>query len=125
MTINEAITLADQMKPNMMSMAAKVRFLNEIEGKIHAEILMKHEHTAEEAICPHYDNDTDQGTELLVKAPYDMVYVYWIMAQIDHRNQETENFNADYAMFDNAWGNFGDYWTREHMPLTAMPHYRV
>ena len=42
------------MKPNMMPMATKVRYLNEIEGKIHAEILMKHEHNEAEAICPHY-----------------------------------------------------------------------
>ena len=44
MTINEAITMADEMKPNMMKNAVKVRFLNEIEGKVHAEVIMKHEH---------------------------------------------------------------------------------
>ena len=125
MTINEAITLADDMKPNMMKTAVKVRFINEIEGKIHAEILMKHEHTDAEEVCPHYDNNTDPGTELLVKAPYDMLYVYWIMARIDQLNQEMDKFNDDYALFDNAWNNFGDYWIREHMPLTALPTFRV
>ena len=125
MTINEAITLADDMKPNMLSMAAKVKYINEIEGKVHAEILMKHEHTAAEETCPHYDNSTDQGTELLVKAPYDMLYVFWIMTRIDILNQEMDKFNDDYALFQNAWDNYGDNYINTHMPLTARPAFRI
>lgn len=123
MTINEAITLADQLKPNMMKTAVKVRFLNEIENKVHREILMKHVHTEEEAIQPHYDNDTDQGTVMLVPAPYDMLYVYWIMAKIDELNQEEEKFNNDWARMKNEWDNFSDYYTQGHMPLTAKTHF--
>lgn len=125
MTITEAITMADEMKPNTMSKPVKIRFLNEIEGKVHTEILMKHVHTEAEETCPVYDVNTDPGTAMLVPAPYDMLYVYWIMAQIDHLNMEMDKYNNDRALFEDAWNNFGDYWTREHMPLTAMTHYRI
>lgn len=125
MTITEAITMADEMKANMMNPAIKIRFLSEIEGKIHTEILMKHEHTQAEESCPQYDIDSDPGTAMLVPAPYDMLYVYWIMAQIDHLNMEMDKYNNDRALFEDAWNNFGDYWTREHMPLTARTHFRI
>ena len=125
MTITEAITMADELKPNMMSKPVKIRFLNEIEGKVHTEILMKHEHIEAEETCPVYDVNTDPGTAMLVPAPYDMLYVYWLMAQIDHLNMEMDKYNNDRALFEDAWNNFGDYWTREHMPLTAMTHYRI
>lgn len=118
MTIAEAIALADQMKPNTMPNPTKVRFLSEVEGKIFNEIILKHEHE-EGIVCPTYDDQTDGGTEMLVPAPYDMVYVYWLMAQIDHLNQEMDKYNNDRSLFEDAWGNFGDYWNREHMPIGA------
>ena len=124
MTINEAITLADSLKPNMMADTVKIRFLNEIEGKIFHEILMKHVHDPEME-CPEYDDETEGSTELLVAAPYDMVYVYWIMCQIDHLNMEMDKYNNDRALFENAWGNFADYWNREVPPLSARPFFRI
>lgn len=125
MTINEAITMADELKPNMMQTAVKVRFLNEIEGKVHGEIIMTHAHEAEAETCPTYDNDTDPGTVMLVPAPYDMLYVYWLMAQIDHLNMEMEKYNNDRALFEDAWGNFADFWNRKNMPLSARRFIRI
>lgn len=117
MTIQKAIDLADSMKPNMMLQAVKIGFLSEIEGKIHEEIIMTHAHTAEEETRPVYDEETDTSTEMLVPAPYDMVYVYWLMAQIDHLNQEMDKYNNDRSLFEDAYGNFGDYWNRTRMPI--------
>lgn len=117
MTIQQAMDKADRMKPNMMPAEDKIGFLSEIEGKIHEEIIMTHEHTAEEETRPEYDSDTDLTTEMLVPAPYDMIYVYWLMAQIDHLNQEMDKYNNDRSLFEDAWGNFADYWNRKKMPI--------
>lgn len=117
MTIQQAMDKADRMKPNMMPAEDKIGFLSEIEGKIHEEIIMTHEHTAEEETRPEYDEDTDTTTEMLVPAPYDMIYVYWLMAQIDHLNQEMDKYNNDRSLFEDAWGNFADYWNRKKMPI--------
>ena len=124
MNLQKALDLTDEMRPNMMERNTKILFLTEIEQLIYEEILMKHEHE-EEIEKPEYDSDTDPGTELLVPDPYSMVYVYWLMSKIDMQNLEFDKYNNDRALFENQYDTFSDYWTREHMPLTAMPHFRL
>lgn len=126
MNIQTALDLADQMKPNMMTRQVKIGFLQELDQKIYREILLKHVHTQEQEVLPEYDTDTQAGTELLVPDPYAReLYMYWLMSNIDMLNQETDKFNNDRAMFDNAYEQMSDWWTREHMPLPAMPFVRI
>ena len=125
MTLQEVLDFIDQLKPNMMQRSAKIRFISEIEGKIHEEILMKHVHSAEDEILPVYDNNTDGSTELLVPRPYDMVYVYYVLTKIDQQNQEEDKENNDRIRFETAWGDFDDYYTRTHMPLTVFPYFKL
>ena len=121
MTPSAAIAMADRLKPNMMTAEDKYRYLNEIEGKVFHEILLTHVHD-DDLELPVYEPPTDppaEEDEMLAPAPYDMLYVYWIMSQIDHLNQEMDKYNNDRALFENAWGNFADYWNRNYMPLSA------
>lgn len=117
MTLQEVLSTTDELKANMMSTATKIRFISEIEGRVHQEILMKHQHTEEEETLPVYDDNTDLSTTMLVPAPYDMLYVYWLMSKIDMLNQEPDKEYNNSVRFDKAWNEFSDYWTREHMPL--------
>lgn len=125
MTIQTALDLADQMKPNMMDRETKILFLTEIEQVIHGEIIMKHVHTVEQETKPKYDKDTDPGTELLIPDPYSMLYVYWLMSKIDLQNLEMDKYNSDRVLFENAYENMGDWYTREHMPIPAFPYFRI
>ena len=125
MNIQSAIDRADEMKPNMMSREMKIHFLEEIDQLIHDEIVMKHEHTEEQEARPRYDAETDPGTELLVPDPYSELYVYWLMSKVDLQNLEMDKYNNDRALFENAWGNFADYWNREVMPLSARRFIRI
>lgn len=125
MKIQDAIDLADEMKPNMMSRETKIRFLNELDGMIHGEIVMKHEHTQAEEIKPEYDSDTDGSTELIVPAPYDMFYVYWLMTKIDLMNMEMDKYNNDRALFENGYEQMSDWWTRTRMPLQRTREFRI
>ena len=124
MTLQEVLSTTDELKANMMSEATKIRFISEIEGRVHQEILMKHEHTEEEETLPVYDDNTDPSTMMLVPAPYDMLYVYWLMSKIDMLNQEPDKEYNNSVRFDKAWNEFSDYWTREHMPLQPAD-YRI
>ena len=147
MTPEKAIQLADEMKPNMMSAEVKYQFLNEIEGKVFHEVIMTHEHdedaecphyeppTPGETEEAEEENESEEETEeeteeeseeeeaedepaeMLAPSPYDMLYVYWLMCQIDHVNQEMDKYNNDRGLFENAWGNFADYWNRTKMPI--------
>ena len=117
MNINEALALADQMKPNMMSRQTKIGFLQELDQKIYIEILLTHEHTEEQEVMPEYDTDTDEGTELLVPDPYSSLYPFWIMSRIDLLNQEIDKMNNDRALFENAYNEMHDWWNRTYMPV--------
>ena len=123
MNIQKALDLADSMKPNMMAKPVKIAFLQELDQKIYKEILLKHKHEEEEENMPEY-GDGDEGKDLLVPAPYDILYMYWLMSKIDLLNQEIDKYNNDRALFENAYEEMSDWWTREHMPLTAMPFVR-
>lgn len=124
MTIQEAISLTDELKANMMVSSTKIRFLSELEGKLYKEIFTKHADVPVEE-CPTYDESTDTSTEMLVPAPYDFIYVRWLISQIDIMNQEMDKYNNDRALFENAWTEFGDYWRREHMPVSTAQRFII
>ena len=117
MNIQEALDLADGMKPNMMTRQTKIGFLQEIDQKIYTEILLTHEHEEAEEVMPEYDLSSDDGTELLVPDPYSALYPFWIMSRIDLLNQELDKFNNDRALFENAYNEMHDWWNRTKMPV--------
>ena len=125
MNIQTALDRADQMKPNMLSVATKIAFLQEIDQIIHDELVMKHVHTAEEETPPQYDTGTDMTTELLAPDRFGMLYVYWLMTRIDQLNQEEEKENNDRMRFDNEYEMLSDWWTRTKRPIPPRPWYRI
>ena len=125
MTIQEAIDRADEMKPNTMSRGLKVKQLTVIEQLIHDEIVMRHEHPAEQETKPVYTEETDPTTELIVPDPYSDVYVDWLLTQIDRQNQEDGRYNVDRAHFENSYSTMRDWWTRNHMPVQAVREFSI
>ena len=125
MTIQKALDKADEMLPNLMSRQLKIGFLTEIEQYIHREIIMKHEHTEEQETIPEYTEGTDPGTQLLIPDPYSNLYYYYLMYKISEQNLEFDKVNVFNSEFENKYDTMSDWYTREHMPLTAMPHYRI
>ena len=98
--------------------AQLVEFLEDLKDAISADL--------ESGIArPEYDNDSDDGTEMIIPSPYDMLYVYWLMAKIDHLNQEIDKYNNDRALFDNAYEQASDWWTRTHRPIQKTREFRL
>lgn len=125
MTIQEALDIVDEMKPNMMSRKLKIKYLSEIEGLIHQEIVLRHEHGETEEIRRNYTENTDPGTVLIVPEPYASVYTTYIITQIDRQNQEDERYNIDRMYFENAYDTMSDWWTRNHMPVQTAREFRL
>lgn len=125
MTLQEALDQVDELKPNMMSRKLKIKYLSEIEQLIYDEIVMTHEHTDELEGKPVYNEQTDDGTVLIIPDPYSMVYVYWLMSKIDIQNQEDARYNIDRVHFENAYKTMSDWWTREHMPVQRTREFRI
>lgn len=123
MTLQQVLDEIDEKKANTMSTARKIRYISDVEGKVHAEILMKHEHDEEDETCPTYDENTNTNTtELLVPDKYADLYIYYVLIKIDEDNQEEDKESNNRVRFNNAWVDFACYWTREHMPLQPA-HY--
>jgi hypothetical protein len=54
--------------------------------------------------------------ELLVKAPYDVLYIRWLEAQIDYYNGEITRYNNSQQMYQTAYDTFDRHYNRTHLP---------
>lgn len=113
MTIIEAINQVDNIKPNEYSQADKVRWLSKLDGIVKVEIIDTHEG---EPIEFNGYSESDMSVELLVKAPYDDVYVKYLESQIDYANNEYGKYNNTSYAFNTAYEEFARYYNRTHMP---------
>jgi hypothetical protein len=68
------------------------------------------------------EEDTD--VELIAYAPYDMLYVYWLMAKIDLFSQELDNYNASLNLFLNEKQQYKNHY-HTHNKTIPNPQMRV
>ena len=115
MTLFEAISQINNLKPNTYSHTDKVKWLSTLDGIIKTEIIDTHE-GAEQVEFNGYDEDTDLSTELLVPAPYDSIYIRWLDAQVDYANGEYDRYNNGVQVYNDAYSAFANYYNRTHMP---------
>lgn len=115
MTITEAIRMIDAMKPNSYSDADKVAWLSKLDGAIKKEIIDTHE-DGENIVFDGYNEDTPMDTELLVKAPYDDIYLYWLESRIDYYNGEYGRYNNTVTTYNAAYSAYERFYNRAHMP---------
>ena len=115
MTIIEAINQIDEFKPNGFSQKDKIRWLNTVDYYIKKEIIDTHEGT-ESIPFTGYDENTPLDTVLLACAPFDVLYIRWLEAQIDYANAEISKYNNSITVFDSAYSDYRNYYNRTHMP---------
>ena len=118
MTIEQAITTTDTMKPNAYSTNDKISWLSRLDGMVKRLIIDTHE-GGENVVFTGYDSDTDMETELLVQAPFDDIYLRCLEAQIDYANAEYNKYNNSIIMFNSAFEVFGNYYNRNHVPAAG------
>lgn len=116
MTISEAISRANTVKPNTYSDLDKIRWLSTLDGIIKEHIIDTHE-GGEDIVFKGYDENTNPDTELLVPAPHDHIYIHWLEAQIDYANDEYDRYENTMEMYNNAYSAFSKYYNRTHMPI--------
>lgn len=121
MEIIEVINLLDKVKPNNYSVSDKVKWLSKLDGIIKAEIIDTHEY-GEDVVFEGYTED-NLNQELIVKAPYNDVYIRWLESQIDYANGEYTKYNNTSIAFNNAYASFERYYNRTHMPKETKMKY--
>jgi hypothetical protein len=117
MTIIEAINRIDAVNPNNYTQPEKVAWLSTLDGVIKKEIIDTHE-GAEAVTFSGYKEDTPLDTELLVPAPYDEVYLFWLQSKIDYWNGDMGKYNNSIMMYNQAYENFEKAYNREHKPIS-------
>ena len=117
MTIREAISRTDAVKPNAYGETAKIIWLSELDGMIKAEIIDTHQ-GGENVSFIGYDINVDTTKELLVPSPYDVLYLSYLEMKIDFSNGEYSKYNNSMMMYNAAYSAFENYYNREHMPIS-------
>ena len=124
MTIREAIETTDKLLPNQYTEAEKIRWLSQLDGLVHREIVLSHRGvTPGTEAFRGYKEDDDYDTELLVPYPYDEVYRWWLETKIDESNGETVKANIAGQKYNAAYQTYQDYYNRTHMPLSYGPRF--
>lgn len=114
MKVREAIDRVDGLKHNTYTYGEKVEWLSELDGIIKNQIIDTHE-SDDEVFFYGYTED-NMETELLVEAPYDVLYIRWLEAQIDYYNGEIARYNNSMMMYQTAYDTYERYYNRTHMP---------
>ena len=126
MTVSEAIALADALKPNQIERERKIEWLSRLDQWVFEQVITPREKdentpTSFTPYCPPYtddDLDEDPGDqELLIPAPFDETYRFYLEMQIDLANLETDKYMSDLALYQNARGQFLRDYNRKHRRL--------
>ena len=120
MTVMDAITQLQAIKPNQYDDETVIRWLSDLDGMLYREVVRDHENSEDIAHGP-YDPEADMDTELMVQAPYSDIYIKYLSAQVDFNNAEYQRFNNSMVMFNMAFMAFADWYNRNNLPL--QKHY--
>lgn len=115
-TLQQALTRIDAICPNAWDDAAKIQWLNECEHMIQMRIL-----DAAPDQCVTYDADTERGTPLLVPAPFDRLYVYYVIAMCDYAAHETAHYADSMALFNAALDEYAKWHQRTNGAAVPSP----
>lgn len=103
MKLREIIERVDEIKPNAFSSTVKTEWLNALEGRIAADVLLL---APAEIGQLRYSYQEDRETELLVSPPHDDIYVLWLQAKIDEANGEYNKYQNTMQIYNEHYGNF-------------------
>lgn len=115
MRLKEVIDQADSLKPNAFSNQQKTVWVNDVEGKVQMEILL---FAPVEAV--RYSYEENQETQLLVAAPYDNLYISYLLAMIDFANGEYDRYNNTVELFNAQFRSYMRWFAQWYRPADAM-----
>lgn len=113
MTVMEAITQVDSLKPNSYSQKQKIIWLSRVEAMVKRLIIDKYE-GGEKMTFAGFREDTDPKTVLLMPEPFDEAYIRWLEAQIHYANEEIDLYNNAMMMFNTAFESYKNDYAQNH-----------
>ena len=112
MTILEAIVSAKRRRPCDIPDADMLRWLSKLDGQIHRELISQYDPRVP---MPVYNGETDAATEeLLMTAPWDEAYIFYLCMRIDLEQEEDELYKKDGELFGTMQQQFYNDYTRRY-----------
>ena len=121
MTLREAISEVDELYPNSYNDGHKVRWLSELDGNIRKKIIDTHDGAPETPFTGYTINSLDE--QLIVPFPFESIYRWWLIAQIDITDGEVNRYNNDIALYNKAYSEFWNDYNAGHMPIGENINY--
>jgi hypothetical protein len=118
MTIRDAISQVKDLRTNTGSASMLIHWLSELDGKVKLDIIDTH-NGGEDILFAPYADDVDRDTVLLIPAPYESVYLWWLAAQIDLANREIKSYNLSISKYNEEYQAFANFYNRTHMPKSS------
>ena len=113
MKIIEAIMLADGTARNDIEQAVKLQWLSTVDGLLAREVFDQYEGT--EVNFQGYDGETDQKeTDLLAPAPWDELYVNYLVMRIYLIQEEIERYNNAALVYAESLRRFENHMNQTH-----------
>ena len=110
MKFKEAIRWTDLAKPNAFEEELKFLWLTALEGQIAADVFLMAPAETEQF---NYSYPAGLDMELLVKTPYDELYVLYLEA----KNGEYNKYQNSLQLYNNAYGNFLRWFAGTYDPV--------
>lgn len=111
-SINNVIARVKELKPSPLRDEDMARYLMELDGRIYKELTAAdHPEMTPPAAWPE-----DGDKQLLVQAPYDVLYDHYLTAMIEYWMREYGNYNNTVALFQQAYDEYRAWYRRTHRP---------
>ena len=111
MTVSQAILRADALAPNTLSQPDKCHHLAQVDQRVGRELFEQ-----SRRVAPALPEISDPAAELLIPAPWDEAYVYYLAAMIEYARGEVTRYNEHIALFNSLWEGYADYLCRTRLP---------
>lgn len=113
MTIIGAINQIDSLKPNTYSVKQKIQWLSQLDAIVKRQVIDAHD-GSEQISFDGYDENTDVNTVLLMPAPFDIAYLYWLEAQVHYAYEDIDMYNSSILMFNTHFMEYKADYKRNH-----------
>ena len=119
MTVAGMIEQFNMERPNGVEDSVKRDWLKKCEANLIDTVILlrdpkEGERTPEE--WQEYLDDFNYESEMILDAPYDDLYIYFLDQRISLNNNDVKRYNVAMRLFDNAFLTYQQKYNREHLP---------
>ena len=116
-TVAGAISRAKALRPSEVSDETMVKWLSSLDGKLWIEVISQYEKPVPSAAPVYTMDDVGENadTELLIPAPFDQLYIDYLLMRIDLENDDYERYNNRAVLFNEQYQAYVNHYNREHI----------